>query len=301
MFTTKVRSKKESSCHDARKSVAPDVRSCSTAARRIRAVVGSERGRHESGRTHAERRITTATLLRARGAGLAARRRGGSCVTTPRTCGAVSVFFSPIWRHAAPGATRASAAALRTLPVAYCVPPCPRHPSRPTHHRLEPACPSPAQTAPATSPSPCAHRSEAEVSARAPSFCTSRPSGIDHGRPGLQAAEHAAGEQGSARPYPRSGQCRQDAMLIVRPGGSSLYVGVRVPASCVASVPEAQGSSPRRATTVRAPYAYQPRAYRAYCVPYQGVPVPARAHPHPSYVAPQVRRRSCTSCRWGRW
>ena len=57
MLTTKVRSKKESSCHDARNSAAPDVRSCSSATRRIRSVVGSARGRHVSGRTHAERRI----------------------------------------------------------------------------------------------------------------------------------------------------------------------------------------------------------------------------------------------------
>ena len=38
--------------------------------------------------------------------------------------------------------------------------------------------------------------------------------------------------------------------------------GLRLPASCVPCVPEAQGSSPQGGTTARTPYAYQPRACR---------------------------------------
>eukprot|EP00964_Phaeocystis_antarctica_P150597 scaffold118035_cov63-Phaeocystis_antarctica.AAC.3 len=40
---------------------------------------------------------------------------------------------------------------------------------------------------------------------------------------------------------------------------------LRVPASCVAYVPEAQGSC---CATVRTPYAYQPRPCRTYRVPW---------------------------------
>ena len=53
---------------------------------------------------------------------------------------------------------------------------------------------------------------------------------------------------------------------------------LRVPASCVAYVPEAQGSC---CATVRAPCAYQPRACRTYRVPCgapQVLPSPARIH-----------------------
>eukprot|EP00964_Phaeocystis_antarctica_P076682 scaffold47422_cov30-Phaeocystis_antarctica.AAC.3 len=45
--------------------------------------------------------------------------------------------------------------------------------------------------------------------------------------------------------------------------------GLRVPASCVPYVPEAQGSW---CATVRTPYAYQPWACRTYCVPWQHRP-----------------------------
>ena len=45
------------------------------------------------------------------------------------------------------------------------------------------------------------------------------------------------------------------------PGPPYCTYGLRVPASCVLYVPEAQGSLPR---TVRTPYTYQPRACRTY-------------------------------------
>ena len=56
---------------------------------------------------------------------------------------------------------------------------------------------------------------------------------------------------------------------------SVLYQGLRVPASCVLHVPEAQGNLPR---TVRTPHKYQPRACRTYRVPC-GAP---QARPRPS-------------------
>ena len=69
MFTTNVRSKNESSCHDARNSVALVVRSCSSAALRIRAVVGSERGGQEADGAQAKRRITARAHTSNRGGG----------------------------------------------------------------------------------------------------------------------------------------------------------------------------------------------------------------------------------------
>ncbi len=44
--------------------------------------------------------------------------------------------------------------------------------------------------------------------------------------------------------------------------------GIRLPASCVLYVSEAQGSLPQGSTTVRTPYAYQPRPCRTYHVPW---------------------------------
>ena len=153
MFTTKVRSKKESSCHDARNSAAPDVRSCSTAARRIRAVVGSERGRHESGRTHAERGITNRRAQR--GCTVAARPRGGSSVMVPESAPFFLLF--PATANTLEQTLRAAAAGAHTGRLRAPVPETPVAANAPPP---EPACPYPAQTAPATSPSPCAHRSE---------------------------------------------------------------------------------------------------------------------------------------------
>eukprot|EP00964_Phaeocystis_antarctica_P040468 scaffold23130_cov63-Phaeocystis_antarctica.AAC.2 len=60
------------------------------------------------------------------------------------------------------------------------------------------------------------------------------------------------------------------------PGPPYCTYGLRVPASCVVCVPEAQGSLSR---TVRTPYTYQPQACRMYCVPWHH------------------RSRSCTRCR----
>ena len=53
------------------------------------------------------------------------------------------------------------------------------------------------------------------------------------------------------------------------PGPPYCTYGLRVPASCVLYVPEAQGSLPPGASTaVRTPYTYQPRACRTYRVPW---------------------------------
>lgn len=173
MFTTKVRSKKASSCHDARSSAAPDVRSCSTAAPRIRAVVGSERGRHESGRTHAERRITNRALS-ARDAAiqfaLSWRGMSRSLRTVPKRAVRRFARYLPPLRlllptkcsfanTCTPGAASLERAGVH-IPVALCFPPVPETPLAAVPPPPTPAGPSPAQTAPATGPSPRAHSSE---------------------------------------------------------------------------------------------------------------------------------------------
>ena len=83
--------------------------------------------------------------------------------------------------------------------------------------------------------------------------------------------------------------------------------GVRAPASCVPHVPEAQGGLPRRAATVRASCAYQGLGLGRPCVPRAQAPPGVYVRTRPPVrtltrltVAPQARRRSCTSCRWGR-
>ena len=181
MFTTKVRSKKASSCHDARSSAAPDVRSCSTAAPRIRAVVGSERGRHESGRTHAERRITNRALS-ARDAAIqfapSWRGMSRSLRTVPKRVVTRFARYLPPLRlllptkcsfanTCTPGA--ASLERAGALPVALCFPPCPRLLSRPTHHHQNPPAPCRRKPRPPPAPRPAPTAANAEVSARAPS------------------------------------------------------------------------------------------------------------------------------------
>eukprot|EP00964_Phaeocystis_antarctica_P070183 scaffold42696_cov57-Phaeocystis_antarctica.AAC.3 len=53
------------------------------------------------------------------------------------------------------------------------------------------------------------------------------------------------------------------------PGPQDCTYGLRLPASCVLYVLEAQGGLPPGAPrTVRTPYAYQPRACRTYRVPW---------------------------------
>ena len=145
MLTTNVRSKKESSCHDPRNSAAPDVRSCSSATRRIRAVVGSARGRHVSGRTHAERRIQNQARSACR------RRLGGKLYNARKEQSSAvrpGVRSSLLACHRAGGAHTAVLRAHRRASGGHARGrACPRARDSRRSHRTAAAAPSPAATA----------------------------------------------------------------------------------------------------------------------------------------------------------
>ena len=164
MLTTNVRSKKESSCHDARNSAAPDVRSCSSATRRILAVVGSARGRHVSGRTHAERRIhhparsacsarMASSWREVGGGGALPADDGGRRTTRDYRSRRPLLPPFPLPPGCAGGQPHRrlrerTAAASRCAHAPWpSVPPCARLPSQPPHRRRSLPSPSPAATA----------------------------------------------------------------------------------------------------------------------------------------------------------
>ena len=78
------------------------------------------------------------------------------------------------------------------------------------------------------------------------------------------------------------------------PGPPYCTYGLRVPASCVRYVPEAQGSLPRAATAVRTPHTYRPRACRT-CRTYRA-PWHAPGG-HSFYLANRDFRTLRTACR----
>ena len=92
-------------------------------------------------------------------------------------------------------------------------------------------------------------------------------------RAASKVADFAAFYHVGGAPSARRASSSADTYIHAHVSGPSYCTyGLRLPASRVPYPPNALGSLPLRVTTVRTPYAYQPRPCRAYCVPWPGTP-----------------------------